>query len=92
MPVSIESLRLEAEAAHARYPQYRGHWDDHVLVIVNKRVVTKMGLAFEKGEMAMAEPGLSDDVLVGSPLRSVYSRRTQINTLMDPKDVESYPG
>ena len=91
-PISIADLRAGAEAHRSESPQYRGTWDRHVRVIVTKRIVTKMGLAFEAGDVTMAEPGLSDAILMGPPLRSVYSRRNHIDTLIEPDAIQDYPG
>lgn len=60
MSAALNALRqcLTVQAAEQvkLYPQYRGHFDAYRVVQITKLVKTKMGLAFEKGEMAIARP------------------------------------
>jgi len=52
----LVASKAAARAAHEDFPQYNGYWDgpEWVLVRMNRRVKTKMGVAFEKGEVALA--------------------------------------
>jgi hypothetical protein len=61
-----KGVREEAARKHAQYPQYEGHWDgDEWYVVRLKRAVrTKMGQAFEKGELTIARD-LDDRERVG---------------------------
>ena len=85
-------LRSQAKADHASYPQYDGYWDgpEWVLVRVTRQVKTKLGVAFVKGETALArrtppEPdseNLSPAVRaeLNRPSWTVYSVRNRCNT------------
>lgn len=50
------TIVAQAAERHAPYPQYAGHWDgqEWQLVTITKRVKTKLGVAFEAGEVALA--------------------------------------
>lgn len=50
-----ERLIAKAAESMAKYKQYDGHFDDYILVKVNKDVKTKMGLAFSKDEVTIAK-------------------------------------
>lgn len=52
----LATLKKDAAAQVAAYPQYSGHFDDYVLVTVIRQVKTKMGLAFDKNEVTIAKP------------------------------------
>lgn len=52
---TITALRTEAEAKHADYPQYKGHWDGWFLIDITHRVVGRLGTSFEKGDYALAK-------------------------------------
>jgi hypothetical protein len=82
-----ESLRLaliaEADAAHVQYPQYRGHWDGWVLVRFKRNVTTKMGRAFDKGEIALAKPAsrkIGEGRFAGRQAITAYSTKTKCDT------------
>jgi hypothetical protein len=78
--VLIETIRAEAEAKHAQYPQYKGHWDGWFLIRMTRRVRSKLGVAFEKGEIALAK---EDDFPDGPRQMFVaYSRRNNVDTLI----------
>lgn len=51
-----ETLKTAAAAQVVQYPQYRGHFDDYVLVRARKNVKSKMGQSFVKDELAVARP------------------------------------
>ncbi len=51
-----ESRRADAEQAHARYPQYANHWDDWRIAEITRRVRTKSGVAFERGDLVLVAP------------------------------------
>lgn len=55
-----EILKTAAAGQVAQYPQYRGHFDDYVLVRARKTIKTKMGQAFVKDELAIAYPVIYD--------------------------------
>lgn len=50
-----DELIKQANQDNAAWPQYAGLFDNYILVRLKRDVRTKMGLAFEKGEVAIAE-------------------------------------
>jgi len=93
------AIRAEANARHAQYPQYAGAWDDWHLVTVTKRISSRGGVAFEKGEIALCKPTTRMDKI---PVRgkslpydewpevefaTLYSRRNGVNTAVRVRDV-----
>jgi hypothetical protein len=80
--VTRAKLIAKAEAQMmAKWPQYKGHFDDYILVQVNlKDVKTKMGLAFSAGEVTIAKPVPHED---GG--RVLWSFKNQCNTLLREK-------
>lgn len=92
-------LKRHAKSAHSQFPQYDGHWDgpEWVLVKVTRRVRTKLGVAFEKGDVTLArpnepvtDPGLSPATLaeLNKPGWTAYSVRNSINTALSAKAVK----
>lgn len=86
------SIIAEATKKHEKYPQYAGHWDGFKLVRVKKNIRTKMGIAFVKGEVSIAQdatknllPKYAEEV---AGCVSVYSKRNSIDTLIDAKNIE----
>lgn len=85
------TIRDEANATHAAFPQYAGRWDgpEWKLYIVRKKIQTKMGTAFLRGEVVLAKeeniPGIGARIVA-------YSRTTKIETVLQMKDVTIYPG
>lgn len=84
------TLKSTATAQVARYPQYKGHFSGYRLVRLKCDVKTKMGLAFARGEYAIATEKKDD--LPGLPSSgrfvTVWSRRNQIDTSVRVSDVE----
>lgn len=72
-------VRRIAAEAHASYPQYRGHWDDHRwrLVQITNRVTTKAGVAFEAGDITIARRSWSRGDWIA------YSIRNGVDTRID---------
>lgn len=90
-----QELIAAASAAHANFPQYKGHWDDFVLVRVTATIKTVLGLAFGKGEIALAakERHLGTGMVNGFfcddiPSLTVYSVRNECDTIISPAKVE----
>lgn len=88
--IDIQGVRTaivdQANAAHRQYPQYAGHWDgpEWRVVRVTRRVETKMGVAFEAG-----------DVTIGNPDADhfwAYSFRNNIDTAVAPDWVDVLEG
>ena len=90
LPATLTTLKGTAAAQVARYPQYRGHFASYRLVRVKGDVKTKAGLAFTRGEYAIATE--KKDELPGLPSSgkfvTVWSRRNQIDTSVRVSDVE----
>jgi hypothetical protein len=74
----LESLKAEASEQMALFPQYQGHFDNYELVEITQDVRTKMGLAFVKGEIAIAGP--RTDRIFPSYYRTVWSMRNKVDT------------
>lgn len=70
----VAAFKAEAEAAHAQYPQYQGHWDGWVLGQLTRTVRTKLGVAGVKGELVLMAPTSFQGI------RTFYSRRNRIDT------------
>jgi hypothetical protein len=90
LPATLKSLQSIAAAQVARYAQYAGHFTSYRLVRVKSDVKTKAGLAFARGEYAIAIE--RKDELPGLPSSGkfviVWSRRNQIDTSVRIVDVE----
>lgn len=55
-----ETLKTAAAAHVAKYPQYRGHFDNYILVRARKNIKSKLGQSFVKDELAIADPVVYD--------------------------------
>jgi hypothetical protein len=90
LSATLTSLMATAAAQVTKYPQYRNHFASYRLVRVKADVKTKMGLAFARGEFAIATE--KTDELPGLPSSgkyvTVWSRRNQIDTSVRVSDVE----
>ncbi len=75
---SVSAIRAKMAELANKYPQYVGHFDAYVPVLVLSDVRTKMGLAFQKGEIALAAP-ISKSIF-GDYYRTVYSLRNNVDT------------
>jgi hypothetical protein len=77
---AMADIRIIANFDHAKYPQYKGHWDgpEWTLVKVTKAIKTKMGKAFYEGELALARR----EELEGEACWCVYSRNNKVETLI----------
>lgn len=90
LSATLTCLRATAATQVARYPQYKNHFTSYRLVRVTCDVKTKAGLAFARGEFAIATE--KKDELPGLPSSgryvTVWSRRNQIDTSVRVTDVE----
>jgi len=76
-----ELLIKNAQDQMKFFPQYRNHFDDWVLVKVNRGVKTKLGLAFDEDEISIGKPNSSFPInFNGADYTSVWSFKTQITT------------
>lgn len=76
--------QTEAIRAHAEYPRYEGHWDDWVLARITSRISTRLGVAFEKGDLVLVHPDVETlgefSRYPGRQTRTAYSFRTAVDT------------
>lgn len=81
---------MTAVAQVAQWPQYTGHFVSYRLVRIKQEVKTKGGLAFARGEYAIATE--RRDELRGLPSSgrfvTVWSRRNKVDTSVRATDVE----
>lgn len=52
----LSSLKAKAEDQMAEWRQYDGHFDNYVLVRIDRDIRTRSGLAFEENEYAIMYP------------------------------------
>lgn len=85
---NIEALRLAmislADAAHADYPQYHGHWDNAELAVARRNISTKGGPVAAQGELVLVSAAPVGDP-VGGP--RVYAQQRQIDCVVDQQDI-----
>jgi hypothetical protein len=74
---TVASLIAEAEEANAKYPQYAGHWDGWRVIEVARSVRTKLGEAFQSGDLVLCRPGQLPDA---PGFVTCYSRRNGVDT------------
>lgn len=77
----LNALKSIAQEQNAAFPQYAGHFDAYVLVRMKRTVHTKMGMAFMRGEMAIASP------MTREGYRTVYSIRNRVDTSVPESSV-----
>ena len=85
-------LIADAEAAHAQYPQYKGHWDNWILGRVKRRIaMRKTGWHLEKGTVLLMEPQaepLGMGPHAGEDFRIVYSPVSNMDTSVPDSHLE----
>lgn len=90
LPATLTILKVTAAAQVGQWPQYTGHFASYRLVRVKVDVKTKLGLAFARGEYAIATE--RRDELPGLPSSgrfvTVWSRRNKVDTSVRAVDVE----
>jgi hypothetical protein len=90
LTATLASLKSTAAAQVAQHPQYKNHFASYQLVKIKSDVKTKAGLAFARGEFAIATK--KTDELPGLPSSgrfvTVWSRRNQVDTSVRVSDVE----
>lgn len=88
---ALAALKADADKSHEGLPQYKGHFDTYRLCRVKKTIKTKMGVAFEKGDLAIMTGFRAHDThdreLLGC--LTVYSQRNGCDTVLRPSDVET---
>lgn len=101
---TLEGLRValvaEADTAHLQHPQYREHWGGWRVAEVTRRIRTKLGVAFEPGDLVLVSPKTYDEKVAPSS-RSIlpyaewptktfgtaYSRRNGVDTAVPVRDI-----
>lgn len=90
LSATLQSLKATAAAQVAAQPQYKNHFTSYRLVRIKCEVKTKAGLAFARGEFAIATE--KKDELPGLPSSgrfvTVWSRRSQGDVNVRVSDVE----
>lgn len=90
LQATLRHLQSTATQQVAQWPQYAGHFSGYKLVKIKSEVKTKAGLAFARGEYALATKHSND--LPGLPSSgrfvTVWSRRHQIDTSVRATEVE----
>lgn len=82
-------IRALAEREHKGFPQYKGHWDGWALCRIGRRVKTKLGVAFEPGDLAICHR--SEFRFPDAPWTvTAYSIRNAVNTSVDNSAVEIF--
>jgi len=86
---AAKAVKAKAEGAHAQYPQYAGHWDgaEWIAVRIKRNVTTKMGLAFEAGEITIAKQPFRYGLYFGD-FYTAYSVKNEIDTSVHFSDIE----
>lgn len=75
---TLDTLIALAKIQKSKYPQYDGHFDNYELVRFATNFSTRMGLAFSKGEDAIARPQTQAEREEG--IRTVYCHITRLDT------------
>jgi hypothetical protein len=90
LQATLRHLQSTAIQQVAQWPQYTGHFSGYTLVRIKSEVRTKAGLAFTRGEYALATKHC--DELPGLPSSgrfvTVWSRRTKVDTSVRATEVE----
>ncbi len=86
------SIIESAEQATSQYPQYRGHWNECKLVRIKRTIKTKLGVAFIKGEVSVAQDAgkglLPQYAAELAGCVSVWSKSNKVDTVLKLKDIE----
>lgn len=85
-----ECLIRNANESMSKYPQYNGHFDDYVLVEVLKTIKTTLGVAFLKGDLAIAKPVVEIFAGIDGKVRNsviVFSPSNKCDTSVPVKDI-----
>ena len=93
-------LIAQADADLGHHPQYKGYWNDWAVGTVTRKVRTKLGVAFEKGDVVLVSPKIETNKVpvrgkslpyAEWPTKSFavcYSFRNKCNTQIDAKSVK----
>lgn len=90
LSATLTHLQATAAAQVSQHPQYTGHFTNYRLVRIRCDIRTKVGLAFARGEYALATK--KEDELPHLPSSgkfvTVWSRRNRIDTSIRVSDIE----
>jgi len=90
LQATLKHLQITATAQVAQWPQYAGHFSGYKLVKIKSEIKTRAGLAFTRGEYAIATK--HRDELPGLPSSgrfvTVWSRRNKVDTSVRATEVE----
>lgn len=90
--IKAAQLIAQAEVLMSRYPQYKGRFDNMIMVRIKKEQNRTLGKAFEAGEISIAdpEPIMSKNVKNGKVgvYMNVWSFKNEIMTSVAFSDVE----
>lgn len=88
-PVSARDaiVRL-ADAAHAEYPQYAGHWEgeEWQVGVIRRRVRTRAGIAFEPGDVVLWRIKRDEE----TRYLTAYSVRHEVKTTVKPSNIKPW--
>lgn len=88
-------LQVQAADQVSRFPQYRGHFDEYKMVQIKRAIKTKMGLAFDQDEFAIAKPEIRHfirhDNVKGVAI-TVWSMKHKCDISILARDVEIIEG
>ncbi|HLD98182.1 MAG TPA: hypothetical protein VI815_02570 [Candidatus Nanoarchaeia archaeon] len=82
----VLKLRQNAYEQVMTYPQYKGHFDNYVLIQVKKRIKTKMGNILPKGSITICNPVIIDDRFSNKSVL-VWSFTHKIDITVQCKDI-----
>lgn len=77
-----------ADARHAQYPQYVGHWDggEWQIGVIHRRVRTKLGVAFEAGDVVLWRDQRDEE----NSYLTAYSVRNEVDTAINPRNIKPW--
>jgi hypothetical protein len=81
-----------AQERHIKLPQYKGHWQDTVLVQVQRTVTTKAGTAFVAGDFSHARKDPHSWQIASGARWIVYSHRNGVDTALGQADLQVVGG
>jgi hypothetical protein len=94
---AINAILRAAERAHARFPQYEGHWrrDEWQVGVIDSRVESAMGVAFEHGDVVLWHEPTAEDIRFAErdglpPCCTAYSVRFTVDTAIEDVDVRPW--
>lgn len=88
LTVTLKHLQETAAAQAAQRSQHTGHFEDYRLVRLTEDVTTREGLAFKKGEYAIAIMPPEPKLPSSGKFATVWSRRNKIGILVHVTVVE----